>query len=909
MKSLLFALPVFLCNIGFAFGAEMVSCGDGGTLVFAGNALINASYTLVDKPWKNHYAIDVSADVDGLGRKLKFECDEGVVGGSVRYSQCEDGSFDAIFEAVATNDCHVVTGYFSLRFPIVDFMSGKIVADDKELSFPEELTPRFLSRKVSSLTICDRRGREALRFRFPSPVMAVIQDNRRFNGASYELRFLLPVKKHGLLKGVPVKLTFNASRPGGFTVTKAEAVERKANSDWIPLKPEKPWIEPGSALDLYDASWFVGPVGRYGRVLAKGEHFEFERLPGTAQRFYGVNLCKSACYPPESEAKTFAANLRRFGYNSVRIHHHDAAFFSGGKCRQPKVDEAMAKRLDALLAALYEEGIYVTTDLYVSRPVTYNQLGIDRKGILEKTEYKELVLVSDEAYGDFIDHARAFLSRTNVFTGRRYAEEPGLAFLSLINEGNLGNRGVTYFKNEAWSKAWNRWLDAHPDEAVGVSREIPESIRTQDRHVATFMRFLGDTEAAFAKKVKRFLREEMRCQALVTDMNGWTNPTTYHLVRRELYDYFDNHRYVDHPQFLGRPWKLPTKCPSVNTLKLPSMGMLNLAQFRMFEMPYTVSEFNYTSPGRFRASGGIVFGAQAALQDWAAMWRFAWSHSDAGILKPETCPCVSFDLASDPLNLASDRQIVTMFLRRDLESLPKRCVIAMDAKDVEKIGDRPYRLDDVSFGWIGWWYRIGCQMDGCFKADDLIAGNHPSVYSVPSGEFRKCVFGDGRLPVGGNGDVWVNPEEGAMAIACGRSAAVFCEYGVKEAGAFRVDVGETPAAVAISTADDAPTIATSRRLVVSHLTQLDNTGHVYSDVTEKTTTANGRLPMLVRNGRAEISIALDAPERFTVYALSRSGRRLCKVPSRVDGGRLSFTAAVDRDPTSATFLYEITGGK
>ena len=30
-------------------------------------------------------------------------------------------------------------------------------------------------------------------------------------------------------------------------------------------------------------------AGAYGRVIAKGPHFEFEKLPGVKQRFYGVN--------------------------------------------------------------------------------------------------------------------------------------------------------------------------------------------------------------------------------------------------------------------------------------------------------------------------------------------------------------------------------------------------------------------------------------------------------------------------------------------------------------------------------------------------------------------------------------------------------------------------------------------
>ena len=56
--------------------------------------------------------------------------------------------------------------------------------------------------------------------------------------------------------------------------------------DWIPIKDTTDII-PCSALDFSNMGWRDAPAGKHGRIVAKGSHFEFEKLPGVAQRFHG----------------------------------------------------------------------------------------------------------------------------------------------------------------------------------------------------------------------------------------------------------------------------------------------------------------------------------------------------------------------------------------------------------------------------------------------------------------------------------------------------------------------------------------------------------------------------------------------------------------------------------------------
>ena len=98
-------------------------------------------------------------------------------------------------------------------------------------------------------------------------------------------------------------------------------------------------------------------------------------------RFYGVNLCFGANYLSKVDAEMIVDRFVRCGYNTICIHHHDGDWHASSENRD---------RLDYLIAKAIEKGIYITTDLYVSRPVKWRSVGIDRDGVMEKSLYRTL---------------------------------------------------------------------------------------------------------------------------------------------------------------------------------------------------------------------------------------------------------------------------------------------------------------------------------------------------------------------------------------------------------------------------------------------------------------------------------------------------------------------------------------
>ena len=66
-----------------------------------------------------------------------------------------------------------------------------------------------------------------------------------------------------------------------------------------------------------------------------------------------------------------------------------------------------------------------------------------------------------------------------------------------------------------------------------------------------------------------------------------------------------------------------------------------------------------------------------------------------------------------------------------------------------------------------------------------------------------------------------------------------------------------------------------------------------------------RGPILVKDGYAQIELALERPNEYEVFALATSGRRMEPVPSSVKNGKLCFTANVKGPDGKGRLVYEV----
>ncbi|MBI4661445.1 MAG: hypothetical protein HY735_21695 [Verrucomicrobia bacterium] len=720
-----------------------------------------------------------------------------------------------------------------------------------------------------------------------------------------------------------------------------------AGPEWIPLKTELE-IEPGSALDFSGMGFVDAPAGKHGRVIARADgQFAFANSPNTPRRFYGVNLCFGAHYLPHAEADRLAERLVRLGYNALRIHHYERDLVQG-QSPTTTLNAQKLEQFDYLMAALIQRGIYLTTDLYVSRSVPWREVGVDRDGQIPMDTFKILVPVHAGAFENWKQFARALLDHTNPYTKRRYADEPALAWLSMINEGNFGNfyRDLRTFPE--WTRAWNQWLARrYPTrgalaEAWGNdlketekpsdnSVALPENMRDSSLRARDCVAFLSETERDMVQRMKSFLRDELGCRALVSNANSWTYFVTDQSART-VYDYVDDHFYVDHPQFLQSPWRLPSKCPNTSPIGEGAAGGRSKTFTRLFNKPFTITEYNYSGPGRFRGVGGILTGAMGALQGWSGIWRFAYSHSREAMFTPLRMGY--FDLASDPLSQAAERASLCLFLRGDLQPAPHSVALMMTDADLASPASRIPNLHP-RWHWMAWITRVGTQVvpsAGKAPAHTAIlplgwqtpASAYPaksaSSLNPYAAEDTQLLAALKKLDVGGaaeparkffrseTGEITIDGPRNVLVLDTPRTAGGYAPAGQNieaDKGGVRVQVEGSDATVWVNALDEHP-IRQSRRLLVTHLTDLQNTGIRYAEEARQILQAWGRLPHLVRAGKATVSIRLEMPARHKVWALTPSGQRLAEVPAQFVDRTLVFTADVAADPASgARMIYEV----
>lgn len=676
--------------------------------------------------------------------------------------------------------------------------------------------------------------------------------------------------------------------------------------DWVAFDYLRD-IEPGSALDFSSVVPTDAPAGRHGWLKAVGDHFEFEGLPGRSQRFYGINLCMSLNYPSHDEAETMITRFRRIGYNAIRIHHHDKGSVENSKDGLT-LNAANMDRLDYLIATAVSNGLYVTTDLYVSRSVKWRQIGIDRDGFVNSQGYKTLTVLHEPAFRDWQTHASNFLFHVNAYTGRRYVDEPALALLVTVNE-NWMSVGWKHVKDvPECDPPYQRWkagkIARYGDGFMsGSLKPSFDRLDPWKDNAATSL-FFAEMEAAAHERRARWLREIGVKTPLSAGNHGPDNAPNQ-MVRARCYDYVDDHSYEDHPTYLNKVhrYQLPKKCANRDFLDPDAFNALSMnrkAFSRVAGKPFVSSEWNCCGPSEYRQVGGLYGGALFAAQDWGGVWRFAYAHNLKHLADQPREPG-AFDVSADPIMVAQERQIAALYLRRDLGVLSARVNFVVDdaaltpppdpsaRNPLASVPAQPRRKENLMFA-----ARVSCGTERLAGAENF------RLFDYARSD-RPVPFADGR----DGGAVVTDFSNRVFAVATARTCGIAGATGtVRRAGALAARIVRARAAVSAIALDGRP-LESSGRILVSHLTDAKGRGAQF------TRTADGLIhrssgdgTILLRNGEAEIALRA-ASGSWKAYALASTGARRFEVPVRFENGLLHFTARVRGTDGRAVMEYEI----
>lgn len=685
-----------------------------------------------------------------------------------------------------------------------------------------------------------------------------------------------------------------------------------AGKDWKPIHFNRD-VNPGSVLDF---SWRLdAPAGKYGPVVVRNGRFEFRDRPGVALRFYGTNLCSAGPFVDRKWAERLADRMAQYGFNMFRLHHHDGGL--GRKSPTYELDPFKVDQVDYLVYCLKQRGIYLTTDLYISRRLPAGEIPEYPGKLTDITAYKALFWVLDSVYENWKAHARNYLTHVNPYTKLAIKDDPVLVSINLVNEGNIKSCwSANAFTRKLYNERFEEWRRA---------RNLSDGGNPGERN-RQFERFLTETyEKRYAQMVKFVRSLGVRCP--LSDQNMGATPKLS-LMRRD-YDYVDTHGYSSHPRFAGRSWQLPSLVTQKSAIAGQFAVPWHLASSRLFGKPFTVTEFDYAKPNRFRAEGPALIGAYAGLQGWDMLVQFAYSHGTENYQK-EGRTRNHFDLSTDLVKSLAQRIGVALFSPAGIQPATKGFA-ALLAADGKIPFDTNYNVELSQLGQIA---RVGTLVvpPGTLAAlpEDVAAvidigtafprgaaGKLPVFNAAPG---RKTLIQElidaGYLEKGCYDAASGFYRSLGGAIELNRSKQTFralsdaCEVlilpaGRKMSGSFLAVDNKVGRAVIAAISADGKKLRDSDRILLLHLTDTQATKAKFASPEMEQLDGWGTTPFLAARGEAVLTLAPADGRNYRVYAVDTAGKRLGEVKTlRAKDGKLTLPVRVFQ-PFGTVLAYEL----
>ena len=671
--------------------------------------------------------------------------------------------------------------------------------------------------------------------------------------------------------------------------------------DWVPLKYIKTPAS-GGVLDFSTQPYLHRPAGKFGRVVVRNGHFEFENLPGVPQRFYGVNLCNDANFPDHKTAEEMAERFSRMGYNCVRLHHHDM-ILAGGK--GPEIDPGAADRMDYLVAELIKRGIYIESDLFVSREkLDWKDLGVDEPSKPWRINYevKALFTIHPPAFSNWCAFARSWLTHRNPYTGRTYAEEPSWTGMSLVNEGRYVFPYGQTRELEPFKRVWHDWISARRTEDPSCYPGIPVSHRYPKVEYADMQNgslpqvccdFAADMQRRFLNRARSFLVGELGFKAPLSNENNAPDNVAMSLARSDAYDYVEVHAYGGgqaHGQGKGKTCRVANR-----NVFLPAHDRVSESSWRrLVDKPFSITETSYGQPNPHRAGGYAKLGALAAFQDWGSIFHFAYAHGLKNFPEGAFGGGTRFDIQQDPVKALADKIPFLLFLRRDLKPAPEGVALVLDEEALHPksgVGAGSMPVWGTNFMWR---CRVG----------SVAPGHTTRGYrTIPHQRgFDKVDTPFDPAPCE---ELTLDESLGVLKVDTPRTVVGVLSGGRFDTPRVRCILGDNPATV-VAASVDGKRLERSDRILFMVLGDVQRLGEVFANESRTVMLKRGNNgKTVIRRMKVPVMLRLDDPSAYEVYAVDTSGARLGKVKTEVKGNRLMFMANTEFAPGTGVIAWEI----
>lgn len=609
------------------------------------------------------------------------------------------------------------------------------------------------------------------------------------------------------------------------------------------------------------SSLLESPAGGHGFVKAVGDHLEFE--DGTLVKFWGTNLVAGDCFPEKAKADSIAQRLSKMGCNMVRLHHMDAPWAKpnifGNKPSSLSLSEESLDKLDYLIYALKQKGIYIYLDLLVHRDFSVAD-GISNKppdlgGKQVGFFSRDLI----ELQKKYITH---LLSHKNKYTKTSYADEPAIAGSEFINESSV----FMHFGGDILTEPYRAELQKQFEKVGYKGKKLAvfdydwgsgETIQRKGDQgdVVETIEFLTKTERNYFKE----LTEHMRKLGVKYPLSGsnFPPPILAYQKNNALNDIVLTNAYWDHPQLwkINNDWSKVLWAPFDNNamIRTPEKSIIHQqTQHQWCDKPFLITEYNIAYPNEFNLEGVPFSAAYAALQGYDGLLQFHADHNAVGNDRLR-----NFILTTMPEHVASWVVAAPMFLRGDVKKAPGIVVDQISSQELTRLPLYSDYLDkQPEFSYIT--KVVKCD-SGKVKPDVLSVDK---FYDKSTGAIRSET-----------GELYLDPQKGIFQFNTGRSCGVIGKLNGISNNLKWMDVRavNTWASVMLVSASDF-NIDKSQKLYLTVITPTKMNGDEYN-ASRNGMAALGEGPIMAQVFAGRITLKLDTNKVVSVFERLSNGTK------------------------------------
>jgi hypothetical protein len=313
--------------------------------------------------------------------------------------------------------------------------------------------------------------------------------------------------------------------------------------------------------------------------------------------------------------------------------------------------------------------------------------------------------------------------------------------------------------------------------------------------------------------------------------------------------------------------------------------------------PHCVTEYNHSAPNTYGSEGFLLLAAYGALQDWDAIYAFAYSHGGPWDKRRLTG---FFDLDQHPTKMATLPAAAALFLREDVRPAREQVVAALDKEgEVDRLRTAS-AWDLVHAGHLGvprptaLVHRIALATEGG-KTKKTTAGKVQPKAARHASDTSELLWD---LRARGRGVVTINTPRSKGVIGYGGGKRYDLGGVVVQPGATRQDGWCT----VTLTVMEGKLAGGRGRLLVTATGYVQNTGMKWKgEKKESVGRAWGRAPSLVEGIPCRLTLPRPAKQVRAWVLDSRGQRGAALVVKPGKDGK----AVLDFGPRNRTLWYEV----